>query len=145
MCRKAADVAAQFPADRHYIEKRVAFVDAANALKNSGDLVNALVYATKAVDVANLGHDLDFGRSEAYATRGSIEFYLGALSSADKDLGLSEDYERKAIAWAEKQAPINIPDYKKVLGEELRFHANVSLHMNHAEAAKRELAEALSL
>lgn len=144
-CKDAADIAEQLTPDGHYIDKRFAFIAAATALKNAGDLNEALVYATKAVNVTRLGHDLDAGSSEAYATRGSIEFLLGDLSAADQDLTQSENYGRKAIAWAQKEAPIDIESYKGMLGQELRFHSNVSIDMNHRAEAKNELAEASKL
>lgn len=145
ICKKTADIAEQFPPDSHYIDKRVADVEAAAALRNSGDLVNALVYATKAVDVTNLGHDIDAGHSAAYGMKGAIEFDLGDLSASDHDLTASEDFGRKAIAWAKKEAPNDVTRYKRILAQELRFHANMLLHMNRADQAKKDLEEASSL
>ena len=143
-CRDAADIAEQLTPDGHYIDKRFAFITAA-ALYNAGDLNEALVYAKKAVNVTKLGHDIDAGSSEAYATTGSIEFFLGDLPAADDDLTRSEDYGRKAIAWTRKEAPNDVESYKGMLGQELRVHSKVSSDMNHRAEAKSELAEASKL
>jgi len=144
-CKDAADIAEQLTPDGHYIDKRLAFITAATALFNAGDRKGALVYATKAVNVTRLGHDLDAGSSEAYATRGSIEFLAGDLAAADQDLTQSEGYGRKAIAWAQKEAPIDVESYRGMLGQELRVHSKVSSDMNHSAEAKNELEEASKL
>jgi TonB family protein len=144
-CKDAADIAEQLRPNGHYIDKRFAFITAATALYNAGDLNEALVYAKKAVNVTKLGHDIDAGSSEAYATTGSIEFFLGDLSAADRDLTRSEDYGRKAIAWARKEAPNDVESYKGMLGQELRIHSKVSSDMDHSAEAKSELAEASNL
>jgi hypothetical protein len=144
-CKHAADIAEQLTPDGHYIDKRFAFITAATALLNAEDLNEAFVYATKAVNVTRLGHDLDAGSSEAYATRGSIEFLAGDLAAADQDLTQSEGCGRKAIAWARKEATNGIESYKGMLGQELRIHSKVSSDMNHSAEAKSELAEASNL
>jgi len=145
-CRHAADTAAEFAADKRFIEKRAADVYAATALANSGDFVAGLRYANRAVDIVKLGHDDDSGSNAAYATRGTIEAMLNNWSAADADMTIGEDFERKAIAAAakEKQAA-TVANYKRVLAKSLVVHASVLRQMNHMAAAQAKLEEAARL
>jgi len=143
ICRHAADTAATFAPDRRFIEKRAADVYAATALANSGDLVGALRYADRAVDVVKLGHDDNSGSSAAYATRGSVEALLNNWSAADADLTIGEDFERKGLAWAEKEKiPAMKAEYRRVLAKDLRTHAAILQRMNRMADAQAKLNEA---
>jgi len=142
-CRHAADAAAQFAPDRRFIEKRSADVYAATALGNSGDFVAALRYADKAVDVVKLGHDDNAGSSAAYATRGSIEAFLNNWGAADADMTIGEDFERKGIAWADKEKIASMrAEYRRVLAKDLRVHAAILQRMNRMADAQAKLEEA---
>jgi TonB family protein len=142
VCKQAADVANEFPIDRRFIEKRSAFVYAAYALMNNNDLSNALAYAKNAVDVVKLGHDDNSGSDAAYGIKGKIESILGDFDAADQDLTIAEDYERKAIAWAEKEKFEHEDEYKQALVWDLRFHARVLQVLNRSEEAQKKLDEA---
>ncbi len=142
VCKSAADTADEFPADRRFIEKRSAFVWAAYALMYSKDLNNALVYASKAVNVVKLGHDDNSGSNAAYGVRGMVEGNLGDLKVADQDLTIAEDYGRKGIAWAEQVQFEHGDSYKRAMAQDLRFHAQVLPGLNRPEDAQKKLDEA---
>jgi TonB family protein len=144
-CKKAAEVAEEFPPDRRFVEKRSAFVSAAWASMYGGFMKAALTYASKAVDVVKLGHDDDAGGNAAYGVKGVIEGKLGELPAADQDLTQAEDYARKEMASAEKDAP-DAPDaidaYKQPFALELRFHAQVLQALDRQDDAQKKLDEA---
>ena len=105
LCKQAADIAQQFAPNTRYIEKRSSAVYAATAIANSGDLKGALIYADKAVEIVELGHDDNSGSNAAYSTRGTLEGLLGNYPAADRDLNLAEEYERRAIASLASDSP----------------------------------------
>jgi TonB family protein len=142
ICKNAADTADEFPVDRRFIEKRSAFVWAAYALMNNKDFNNALLYATKAVDVVKLGHDDNSGSNAAYGVRGMVEGNLGDLAAADRDLTVAEDFERKGIAWAEQVKFEHGDSYKQALVQDLRFHARVLQGLHRPDEAQKKLDEA---
>ena len=145
-CRKAADTATEFAPDRRFIEKRSSNVYAATALANTGDFVGALRYANRAVDVVKLGHDDNSGSNAAYSTRGTIEAMLNNWSAADADLTIAEEFERKAIAWAEKEKNSSlVQNYRHVLARDLRVHARVLEQLNRSKEAQAKLDEAAKL
>lgn len=145
VCKSAADTADEFPSDRRFIEKRSAFVWAAYALMQSQDLKTALLYAGKAVDVVKLGHDDNSGSNAAYGVKGMIEGNLGNLAAADQDLTVAEDFERKAITWAEQEKFEHGNDYKRGLVQDLRLHAQVLQALNRSDDAQKKLDEAAKL
>lgn len=142
VCNQAAETAEQFGPDVRFIERRSAFVYAATACANNRDLVKALRWATKAVDVIELGHDDNSGNNAAYSTRGMIEGMMGDLTSADKDLTAAEDYGRKAVLWAEQVKFEHGDSYKQSLVRDLRFHAQVLQAMSRSKEAQEKLEEA---
>jgi TonB family protein len=142
ICKNAADTADEFPADRRFIEKRSAFVWATYALMYNKDLSTALVYAGKAVDIVKLGHDDNSGSNAAYGVRGIVEGNLGNLIAADQDLTIAEDFERKGIAWAEKEKFEHGDEYKRALVQDLRFHAQVLQALNRSDDAQKKFDEA---
>jgi len=144
-CKQAADEADKFPQDERFIEKRSAYVYAAIALANVGDLRDALPYAEKAVAEVDLGHDDDSGDNAAYSIRGQIRGLLGHLADADHDLTIAEDHERRAIASAQNEAPALVPGYQHILQNDLRFHAEALKRMNRPEEAQKKLDEAAKL
>ncbi len=144
-CTRAADIADQFPQNARYIERRSSAVYAATALANIGNFKDALPYASRAVEVTTLGHDDDSGTSAAYSVRGTIEGYLGDFTSADRDLTVSEDHQRRAIASMEKDAPTIAAGGRTALARDLRFHAQVLHQLNRPEDAQAKLDEASKL
>ena len=144
-CEQSARIAEEFASDVRFVERRMAFVYAATALADIGDLKGGLLWAEKAVEVVKLGHSDDSGKNAAYSTRGTIEGMAGDLTAADQDLTLAEDYERKAIAEMEKDSP-GIGGYdRSVLARDLRFHAQVLQQLKHPEDAQKKLDEASKL
>jgi TonB family protein len=142
VCKQAAETAEEFAPDGHFIEKREAFVSAAWAFLDSGDLKTALTYAVKAIDIVKLGHDDDSGSNAAYCVRGIVEGKLGELEAADQDMVLAEDFERKKIVWAE-QVGLELSDsYRRDLGRDLRFHAKVLKGLSRPDEAQKKLDEA---
>jgi len=142
VCTQAAETAAEFAPDVRFIEKRSAYVRAADALELTGDLKTALTYAGKAVDVVKLGHDDNSGSNAAYGIKGFVEDKLGDLIAANQDLTAAEDYERKEITWAEQVGFERSDSYKSVLAQDLRLHAQVLQSLNHPDEAQKKLDEA---
>jgi TonB family protein len=142
VCKQAAETAEEFAPDGRFIEKREAFVSAAWAFLDNGDLKTALTYAVKAIDVVKLGHDDDAGSNAAYCVRGLIEGKLGELEAADQDMVLAEDFERKKIVWAEQVGLEPSDSYRRDLGRDLRFHAKVLKGLNRPDEAQKKLDEA---
>jgi len=145
MCRAAADLAAQFPPDRRFIEKRTADVYAATALGNAQEFRIALVYADRAVDVVKLGHDDNSGSNAAYSIRGNVEAFLGDFDKADRDLTAAEDFERKAIASVGADSQWLLGNYRGVLARDLKTHAAILSQLNRPADAQAKLDEAARL
>ena len=144
-CRAAADLAAQFPSDQRFIEKRSSDVYAATALASEQEFRIALVYANRAVDVVKLGHDDNSGSNAAYSTRGNIEAFLGDFDDADRDLTIAENFERKAIAGATTDSPGLAGSYRGILARDLKTHAAILNQLNRPEDAQAKLDEASRL
>jgi TonB family protein len=144
-CKSAADTATQFAADTRYIERRSSSVYAATALANVGKFKEGLTYANRAVEVVQLGHDDNAGSEAAYATKGTIEGYLGDFASADKDLDIAEGFERKAIASMEKDAPSVAAMNRRSLARDLKIHAEILKGMNRPADAQAKLDEVSKL
>jgi TonB family protein len=142
VCKQAAETAAEFAPDVRFIEKREAFVSAAWAFLDSGDLRTALTYAAKAVDVVKLGHDDDSGQNAAYWVKGMVERSLGDLTAADQDMVSAEEFERKRILWADQVGLEPSDGYRRILREVLRFHSQVLQQLNRPEEAQKKLDEA---
>lgn len=142
VCNQAAEIAEQFGPEVRFIEKRSGFVYAATACANNRDLIKALGWAAKAVDVVKLGHDDNSGNNAAYSTKGMIEGMMGDLAAADRDLTVAEDYGRKGIQWVEKEAPSLRVEYVRPFVRDLQFHAKVLQAMNRSKEAQEKLDEA---
>ncbi len=141
-CKDAAEMAEKLPMDANYVARRSAFVYAATAYGDVGDLKNALPWAIKAVEVVKLGFDDASGNSAAYSTKGTIEGLLGDLVAADQDLTKAEDFSRKGIAWVEKEAPSLQPEYTRPFVRDLQFHAKVLQSLGRSVDAQKKLDEA---
>jgi TonB family protein len=142
VCNQAGETAEQFGPGVRFIEKRSAFVYAATACANNRDLVKALAWAAKAVDVVKLGHDDNSGSNAAYSTKGIIEGMMGDLTAADGDLTVAEDFGRKAVAWAEQEKFEHGDSYKQSLVRDFRFHAQILQAMSRSKDAQEKLGEA---
>ncbi len=141
-CKQAAETADEFGPDVRFIEKRSAFVWAAYALMSDHDFKTALLYAQKAVDVVKLGHDDNSGNNAAFGVKGMVEGNMGDFAASDQDLAVAEDFGRKGIAWAEKEAPGLRAEYTRSLAMELRFHAQVLEQLSRPAEAQQKLEEA---
>ena len=144
-CQKAAEEADKFPSGQGLVMRRLAYVYAAAALANVGDLKQALANADKAVAVVKLGHDDESGDNAAYSARGHIRAFLGDMEGADQDLDIAENCERKVVISAQKESPDIAPGYQHVLQSDLRFHAEVLKRINRPEDAQKKLDEAAKL
>jgi TonB family protein len=142
LCKKAADLAQEFPPDARFIEKRAVFVQAAWASLYAGYMKASLNYASKAVDAVKLGHDDNAGGNAAYSVKGIVEGKFGQLDESDRDLTVAEDYERKAIASLDKDATDESARCKLALVQDLRFHAQILQALNRADEAQKKLDEA---
>lgn len=142
VCNQAAETAEQFGPDVRFIEKRSGFVYAATACANNRDLVKALSWAAKAVDVVKRGHDDNSGSNAAYSTKGMIEGMMGDLAAADADLAVAENYGRKAVAWAVQEKFEHEDSYKQSLVRDFRFHAQILKAMNRPKESQEKLDEA---
>jgi len=145
VCKKAADVAATFPPDTKYLEKRSAFIYAATAYANDGDFKNGEIYAQKAVALVKLDRKNEPGNGEVYSTLAHIEAMQGDLAGADLSLDEAEKYDRKSIAWAKKNEAAWVPQYVSALQADLRFHSLVLRDMKRKHEAKKKLEEATEL
>ncbi len=144
-CKQAADIAGQFAPGARFIDQCASFVAAAWALSKSGRFPEALIYAQKAVDFVKLGHEDDSRSAAAYGVLGIIESNLKNLDAANGDLATAEDFERKAIAWAD-QTKFNQEDsFKNALKLYLKTHAAVLVALNRPEDAQKKLTEASTL
>lgn len=141
-CGEAANLAEQFANDRRFIEKRSAYVWATYAFLAANHPQTALQWGEKAVSTVQLGHDDNSGSNAAYSVRAYAEARSGNLDAADRDLDTAEEFQRKGIVWAEKEAPELARSYKQSLVQDLRIHAQVLNALGKAEKAKEALDEA---
>jgi hypothetical protein len=131
-CEKAAAIADEFPPDRRFKERRLAYVYAAGAFANIRDLKTALQYAEKAVKLVKLGHDDNAGNNAAYFIRGRLRAFSGDLAGGDKDLSIAEDFCRRG-------------QLSGALRQDLLFHAELLKRMNRPQEAQAKLDEAAKL
>lgn len=142
VCKKAAEIAEEFPADRRFIEKRSAFVQASWALMQNNNLNDAMHYTTRAVEIVELGHDDNSGSNGAYYMKGFVEGRLGLYADSDRDLEMAEDFERKAIDWAKSEKFVHLDSYYQAYDVTLRLHAKVLEVMGRADDSKKRMDEA---
>jgi TonB family protein len=142
VCEEAGMLAEKLPVDGNYVARRSAFVYAATACGDIGDFKGALTWAEKAVEVVKLGHDGNSGSSAAYATKGSVEGYLGDFPAADRDLTLAEDFDRKAIESDHQSQAEHSSYYERDLAKNLQLHAKVLQAMGRFDEAQKKLDEA---
>lgn len=143
VCRGAAAEADKFGSNKHFIERRSAYVLCAAALLANSEAKAALEYADKAVAVVAQGHDDVSGWSRAYASRAQAEALTGDLPGADKDLDEAESAIRVVLGAVEGGAPSE--SYTLNLRALMKFHAQVLAVMGRKDQAmaKRDAAEKL--
>jgi TonB family protein len=145
-CLKAAKIAEDFSDQERFIERRSAYVYAASACLRDKQFDCAGFYSDKAVMVVLKGHDDGSGSNAAYTVRAEAEASIGNLTSADADLTIAEEFERKAIQELGKDAPQLVAhEYVPALKNELLFHARVLDAMKNATGADAKRQEAAKL
>ena len=142
VCEEAAGLAEKLPINDNDVARRSAFVYAATAYGDVGDFKSALVWAEKAVQVVRLGHDNNSGSSAAYATKGSVEGYLGDFPAADRDQAMAEDFDRKAIESDHQSQAEHSSYYERDLAKNLQLHAKVLQAIGRSDEAQKKLDEA---
>lgn len=141
-CKEAALLAEKLPLEDNYVARRSAFIYAATAYGDIGDFKGALPWAEKAVDVVKLGHDGNSGSSAAYATKGSVEGYLGDFSAAERDLTIAEDFDREGVESDRQSQAENASYYGRDLAKNLQLHAKVLQAQGRQVEARKLLDEA---
>ncbi len=139
-CAEAADLADTLYGPQTFVPRRAAYIYASTAFVRTNDLKAATAYASKAVAVAEQGHDDASGLSAAYAARGQAEAFSGQLDTANRDLNQAEIYERQAFA--------GNPDdggYHAGLKSLLLFHAQLLKGLGKPAEADAKTAEANKL
>jgi hypothetical protein len=122
-CRQAADAGDSLPSSYLNMDKRLAYVTTATALMRDGRPKEALPYAEKAVETADLGFDDVSGKAAAYGVRGQARGLTGDLHGADQDLAKAEELERATFDVSRKpeKKAFDTHALKSMLG----FHAEV--------------------
>ena len=125
ICRATAAQADSFGADKHFLERRMAYVYCAAASLANNEARPALECAEKAVAVVVAqGHDDGSSSSAAYGLRAQAKAMTGDLSGADKDLDEAENFERALLGQlAGRQMSASYTHNLRAL---LEFHARVS-------------------
>jgi hypothetical protein len=122
-CEQAADAGGSVPSSYFSMDKRLAYVTTATALMRDDRAKEALPYAEKAVEIADLGFDDISGKAVAYGVRGQARGLTGDLHDADQDLSKAEELERATFEVPRK------PDVrafdKHALRSMLGFHAEL--------------------
>jgi hypothetical protein len=137
-CQQAADAGDLLPVFPFAIDKRLAFVMTATALMKADRAKEALSYADKAVETADLGFDDVTGKAAAYGVRGQARGLTGDLKGANEDLTKAEELERATFEVPRKpeQKAFNTHALKSMLG----FHAEV-LNAMHEKAEADKLRD----
>jgi hypothetical protein len=142
-CRQAADAGDSLPSSYLNMDKRLAYVTTATALMRDGRAKEALPYAEKAVETADLGFDDISGKAAAYGVRGQARGLTGDLHGADLDLTKAEDLERATFEVPRKPAKkaFNTHALKSMLG----FHAEILTSLGKKPDADKLRDEAKKL
>jgi hypothetical protein len=122
-CHQAAEAGDSLPSSYLDMDKRLAYVTTATALMRDGRPKEALPYAEKAVETADLGFDDVSGKAAAYGVRGQARGLTGDLHGADQDLAKAEELERATFDVSRKpeKKAFDTHALKSILG----FHAEV--------------------
>jgi hypothetical protein len=142
-CRQAADAGDSLPSSYFCMDKRLAYVTIATALMRDNRAKEALPYAQKAVEIADLGFDDVSGEAAAYGVRGQARGLTGDLHGADQDLAKAEDLERATFEVSRKpeKRALDTHALKSMLG----FHAEVLTALGKKPNAEKLRDEAKKL
>jgi hypothetical protein len=142
-CQQAADAGGSLPSSYFVMDKRLAYVTTATALMRDKRAKEALPYAEKAVETADLGWDDVTGKASAYGVRGQARGLTGDLHGADQDLTKAEYLERATFEVPRKpeKKAFDTHALKSMLG----FHAEVLTALGKKPDADTLRAEAKKL
>ena len=107
-CMKTAEIANEFAPNMRFFERINANTKAAWVLENTQKSQDALLYADRAVDIAQQGRIDDSGCASAYQVRAEIRFDLRDLKGAEEDFSTAINYNRKALKLAQLQKSATI-------------------------------------
>jgi hypothetical protein len=142
-CEPAANAAEPLRTDYFGQDKRAAYVLCATALMRDNRAKDALTYAQKAVDTADLGFDDVSGKAAAYGVRGQARGLTGDLKGANEDLMKAEELERATFEVPRK------PEQKifdrHALQSMLGFHAEILTALGRKSEADKLRDEARKL
>jgi hypothetical protein len=142
-CQSATEVGDQLPASYVGMDKRLAYVTTATALMRDNRAKDALTYAQKAVETADLGFDNVSGKAAAYGVRGQARGLTGDLKGANEDLMKAEELERATFEVPRK------PEQKifdrHALQSMLGFHAEILTALGRKSEADKLRDEARKL
>ena len=142
-CEQAADAGGLLPPYVFGMDKRLAYVTTATALMRDNRAAEAIPYAEKAVETADLGFDDISGKAAAYGVRGQARGMTGDLRGANEDLMKAEDLERATFEVPRKpeQKAFDTHALKSMLG----FHAEVLTALGRKPDAEKLRDEARKL
>jgi hypothetical protein len=142
-CEQAADAGGLLPPYVFGMDKRLAYVTTATALMRDNRAAEALPYAEKAVEIADLGFDDISGKAAAYGVRGQAHGMTGDLRGANEDLMKAEDLVRATFEVPRKpeQKAFDTHALKSMLG----FHAEVLTALGRKPDAEKLRDEARKL
>jgi hypothetical protein len=133
----------QLPASYVGMDKRLAYVTTATGLMRDNRARDALTYAQKAVETADLGFDNVSGKAAAYGVRGQARGLTGDLKGANEDLMKAKELERATFEVPRK------PEQKifdrHALQSMLGFHAEILTALGRKSEADRLRDEARKL
>jgi hypothetical protein len=143
VCQQAADAGDTLQSAYFDMDKRLAYATTATALMRDGRAKEALPYAEKAVETADLGFDDVSGEAAAYGVRGQARGLTGDLRGADQDLTKAEYLERATFEVPRKpeKKAFDTHALKSMLG----FHAEVLTALGRKPDANKLRDEAKKL
>lgn len=143
ICERAADAGDPLRADYFGRDKRAAYVLCATALMRDNRAKDALTYARKAVETADLGWDDVTGKAAAYGVRGQARGLTGDLRGANEDLLKGDELERATfeVKRTPEQRAFDTHALKSMLG----FHAEVLTALGRKPEAEKLRDEAKKL
>lgn len=143
VCQSASEVGDQLPASYVGRDKRLAYVTTATALMRENRANDALTYAQKAVETADLGFDDVSGKAAAYGVRGQARGLTGDLKGANEDLMKAEELERATFEVPRKPEQKSFDQH--ALRSMLGFHAEIPIALGRKSEADKLRDEARKL
>jgi hypothetical protein len=142
-CQEAADVGDPLPASHLGRDKRLAYVMTATALMRANRVKEALPYAEKSVETADLGFDDVTGKAAAYGVRGQVRGLTGDLKGANEDMMKAEELERATfeVNRTPERRAFDTHALKSMLG----FHAEILIALGKKSEADKLRDEARKL